>query len=118
MGLDIKLGRVLGIVYRTLATHIIHKAGLTQSTAHTGAVTLIQRFGSALNLNVHFYMLYLDGVYAGDFWSATQARDRNNLALVSPISHSDPICRAAGSKPSDFKSMSAFVAAPNSPISR
>ena len=29
----------------------------------TGAVTLIQRFGSALNLNVHFHMLFLDGVY-------------------------------------------------------
>ncbi len=32
-------------------------------TAHTGAVTLIQRFGSALNLNLHFHMLFLDGVY-------------------------------------------------------
>ena len=31
--------------------------------AHTGAVTLIQRFGSALNLNIHFHMLFLDGVY-------------------------------------------------------
>ena len=26
-------------------------------------MTLIQRFGSALNLNVHFHMLFLDGVY-------------------------------------------------------
>jgi hypothetical protein len=26
-------------------------------------VTLIQRFGSALNLNIHFLMLFLDGVY-------------------------------------------------------
>ena len=60
------MGQVLGIVYRTLATHIIHKAGFTKPTAHTGAVTLIQRFGSALNLNVHFHMLYLDGVYAED----------------------------------------------------
>jgi len=60
------MGRVLGIVYRTLATHIIHKAGFTKSTAHTGAVTLIQRFGSALNLNVHFHILALDGVYAED----------------------------------------------------
>ncbi len=49
------MGRVLGIVYRTLATHIIHKTGFTRSTAHTGAVTLIQRFGSALNLNLHFH---------------------------------------------------------------
>jgi hypothetical protein len=42
------MGKVLGIVYRTLATHIIHKAGFSKSSAHTGAVTLIQRFGSAL----------------------------------------------------------------------
>lgn len=32
-------------------------------TAHTGAVTLIQRFVSALNLNIHFHMLFLDGAY-------------------------------------------------------
>jgi len=31
--------------------------------AQTGAVTLIQRFGSALNLNVHFHLLVLDGAY-------------------------------------------------------
>ena len=41
------MGRVLGIVYRTIATHLTHKAGYTNSRAHTGAVTLIQRFGSA-----------------------------------------------------------------------
>jgi hypothetical protein len=28
-----------------------------------GSVTFIQRFGSALNLNVHFHTLALDGVY-------------------------------------------------------
>ena len=32
--------------------------------AETGTVTVIQRFGSALNLNVHFHLLALDGVYA------------------------------------------------------
>ncbi len=58
------MGNVLGIVYRTLATHITHKAGFNKKTSQTGAVTLIQRFGSALNLNIHFHMLYLDGVYA------------------------------------------------------
>ncbi len=29
----------------------------------TGAVNVVQRFGSALNLNVHFHALLLDGVY-------------------------------------------------------
>jgi len=57
------MGKALGIVYRTIATHLTHKAGYAKATAHTGAVTLIQRFGSALNLNIHFHMLFLDGVY-------------------------------------------------------
>ena len=30
-----------------------------------GAVTVVQRFGSALNLNVHFHTLAIDGVYEG-----------------------------------------------------
>ncbi len=29
-----------------------------------GAVVVIQRFGGALNLNVHFHALVLDGVFA------------------------------------------------------
>ncbi len=64
------MGKALGIVYRSIATHLTHKAGYKKSTAHTGAVTLIQRFGSALNLNIHFHMLFLDGVYVGDAGSA------------------------------------------------
>jgi hypothetical protein len=31
-----------------------------------GAVTAVQRFGGALNLNIHFHSLVLDGVYVGD----------------------------------------------------
>jgi hypothetical protein len=41
----------------------VNKAGFKRTTAHTGAVTLVQRFGSALNLNVHFHILFIDGVY-------------------------------------------------------
>jgi len=55
--------RVLAIVYRTIATHLTHRAGFATTEAKTGAVTLIQRFGSALNLNIHFHMLFPDGVY-------------------------------------------------------
>lgn len=58
------MGQVLGIVYRVIATHLIKKAGQTNKTAHTGAVALIQRFGSTLNLNNHFH-LFLDGAYVG-----------------------------------------------------
>ena len=28
-------------------------------------MTLIQRFGGALNLNIHFHMIFLDGIYGG-----------------------------------------------------
>ncbi len=58
------MGRVLGIVYCCLATHLLKKAGLTRKVAQVGAVALIQRFGSALNLNIHYHMLFLEGVYA------------------------------------------------------
>jgi hypothetical protein len=32
----------------------------------TGSLTVVQRFGSALGLNVHFHSLVLDGVYTLD----------------------------------------------------
>jgi len=44
-----------------LATHLIHKAGYKKFEARMGAVTLIQRFGGSLNLNIHFHMIFLDG---------------------------------------------------------
>ena len=54
------MGQVLGIVCRAIASHLIKAAGHRHETAHTGAVTLIRRFGSALNLNIHFHILVLD----------------------------------------------------------
>lgn len=39
------MGRVLGIVTRAIANHLIKAAGVTCTAAQTGAVTLIQRFG-------------------------------------------------------------------------
>lgn len=49
--------------WRRWPSHLIKQANLTRATAHAGAVTLIQRFGSALNLNIHLQMLVLDGVF-------------------------------------------------------
>jgi len=31
----------------------------------TGSITAVQRFGSDLALNLHFHMLFVDGVYSG-----------------------------------------------------
>ena len=61
------LSEVLGIVYRAISTFLVRRAGLrVHAGACTGAVTLIQRFGSALNLNPHLHMLFLDGAYTFD----------------------------------------------------
>jgi ribosomal protein S27E len=60
------MGAALRIVYRAISGFMIRSAGLTRGQAQCGAVTLIQRFGSALNLNVHFHMLIPDGVYLTD----------------------------------------------------
>ena len=57
------MNAVLRIVIRSITAFLIASAGCTRHQAQTGAVTLIQRFGGALNLNIHFHMLFLDGVY-------------------------------------------------------
>ncbi len=54
---------VLQIVHRVISTFLIQQAGLKRAEAQSGAVTLIQRFGSTANLNIHSHCLVLDGVY-------------------------------------------------------
>ena len=54
---------VLRIIHRVIARFLLKQAGLKRCAADTGAVTLIQRFGSAANLNIHLHCLLLDGVY-------------------------------------------------------
>ena len=54
---------MLRIIHRVIAGFLLKQAGLKRATADTGAVTLIQRFGSAANLNIHLHYLVLDGPY-------------------------------------------------------
>lgn len=61
---------------------IIHRSGYLKKQAKTGAVTYIQRFGSALNLNIHFHMLFLEGVL-------TQERGKMKFKRVKAPSHSN-----------------------------
>jgi hypothetical protein len=95
---QVLMSRVLGIVYRVISAHLIQKAGFTRKNAQTGAVALIQRFGSAFNLNVHFHMLFLEGVYTTTPWGKirfhrTNVSNQQELTeLVHTISH-----RVAGS---------------------
>ena len=56
--------RVLLLMWhRVITRFLVKQAGLRRDAADTGAVTLIQRFGSAANLNIHLHCLVLDGVY-------------------------------------------------------
>jgi hypothetical protein len=54
---------VLRIIHRVINTHLVKQTGVKRAEAATGAITLIQRFGSAVNLNIHLHALMLDGVY-------------------------------------------------------
>jgi Putative transposase len=54
---------VLQVVQRVVARHLLDSTEPKADEGHGGAVTLIQRFGSAANLNIHLHCLVLDGVY-------------------------------------------------------
>ena len=77
-----ELSKVMQIIHRTISTDIIHRAGYLKKQAKTGAVTYIQRFGSALNRNIHFHMLFLKGV-------VKKERGQTKFKRVKAPSHSD-----------------------------
>ena len=54
---------MLPVVHRAITRHLLGQAGFKADEADSGAVTLIQRFGSAANPNIHMHCLELDGVY-------------------------------------------------------
>ncbi|HEX4998411.1 MAG TPA: transposase [Terriglobia bacterium] len=61
------LSAVLNVFVRAVFGFLRREAyecGIEQTQC--GAVTFIQRFGGSLNLNVHFHMVCIDGVYAPD----------------------------------------------------
>jgi hypothetical protein len=51
---------VLQVVHRVITRHLLGQAGIKAEEADSGAVTLIQRFGSAANLNMHLHCLVLE----------------------------------------------------------
>jgi hypothetical protein len=53
---------VLGVVQRVLERRLLDVAGRVGGEGQRGAVTLIRRFGSAANLNIHLHCLVLGGV--------------------------------------------------------
>jgi hypothetical protein len=57
---------ILNIVTKTISQDLCKRAGFKGTEVKTGTVTLIQRFGGSINLNIHFHQLFLDGVYELD----------------------------------------------------
>ena len=53
---------VHAVAMRTIERWYAKAAGVPKE-GRTGSVTATQRFGSALNLNLHFHSIFLDGVY-------------------------------------------------------
>ena len=54
------------IIRTTISQYYVSQAvarGIERQQAQPGSVTFIQRFGSAINLNLHFHMIFLEGVY-------------------------------------------------------
>ncbi len=82
---------VLQVVQRVVTGHLLNGVGLKGEEGQGGAVTLIQRFGSAANLNIHLHCLVLDGVYrcGGDgvpvFVEAVAPSDDELHALLQTV---------------------------------
>src|SRR3989442_1733876 len=54
------------IIRTTIGQYYVNQAvkrGLERQKVQPGSVTFIQRFGSAINLNVHYHVVFLEGVY-------------------------------------------------------
>jgi len=58
--------KVHTIIRTTIGQYYVHQAltrGFPRAKVQPGSVTFIQRFGSALNLNLHFHCVFLEGVH-------------------------------------------------------
>jgi hypothetical protein len=58
--------KVHTIIRTTIGQYYVNKAvtrGGVRADIQPGSVTFIQRFGSAINVNLHFHMIFLEGVY-------------------------------------------------------
>jgi hypothetical protein len=69
--------RVLTLVIRALSSFQSKRArklGIKQS--QSGSLTLVQRFGDAIRLNIHFHILMIEGVY----------EDRSGQAIFHKLS--------------------------------
>lgn len=81
---------VLAIFTRIVSNWIVKCARRCGVEGKTGAITFVQRFGGAVNLNVHLHSLLLDGVYFDDdgeqkFFPIPGPTDHDVAVLVQRI---------------------------------
>jgi hypothetical protein len=86
------------IVRTTIAQYYVNQAvtrGAERHKVQAGSVTFIQRFGSAINVNLHFHAIFLEGVYLDRtdqghkprFLAGEPPTDTDIAAVVQKISH-------------------------------
>ncbi len=88
---------VLGVAVRAVLGFYRRRAARTGvRDGRSGAVTVIQRFGGGLQLNVHFHTLLLDGVFAEgedgslEFHAAEPPSDEEVARLLATIYRLEP----------------------------
>jgi len=81
---------VLQVVQRELMRNAALRTGISVRQGQGGAVTLIQRFGSAANLNVHLHCLVLDGMYRREQQGQAKASRNAPAADLADQAHPQP----------------------------
>jgi hypothetical protein len=87
------MGDILNIFIRSVFAALRRRAGerFGLKKAQCGAVTFVQRFNSALGLNVHFHSVAFDGVYASggdgvpEFYELPPPEDADVVETVASI---------------------------------
>jgi len=114
---------VTGLVLRTFVSVVSRwlrrraRAVGIRGLLKTGGVTVIQRFGSALNLNVHFHTLMIDGVYelrlgGPPIFDPVPAPTDDDVATIAGA-----VLRKVGEKVARLDDVAEDAASPASPCS-
>ena len=80
--------KVHTIIRTTIGQYYVNQAvihGVPRDQVQPGSVTFIQRFGSAINLNLHFHLIFLEGVYL----DRTEASLKPRFVKVEPPTDAD-----------------------------
>jgi hypothetical protein len=80
------VGDIHRIFVQTVFGSLRRRAGDAGKNAKCGAVTFIQRFGNALNLNLHFHIVAIDDAYT----------ENGNLVRYSGVEADDNSRRVGG----------------------